>query len=83
MEHTADRQRLLRYGIVIHAMVDTLDPDHDITRDRPSYPHKLSKKSRRDLKYRVFHVYLKFVDKHRKVFRAAWETALKGKMAVL
>ena len=61
--HTSERQRLLRYGIVIHAMIDTLDPDHEVTRVRPSYPNKLSKKSWRDLKYRVFGQYLKFVPK--------------------
>ncbi len=61
MEHTSDRQRLLRYGIVIHAMIDTLDPQHQVSRDRPSYPYKLSRKSWRDLRYRVFGVYLKFV----------------------
>ena len=58
MEHTADRQRLLRYGIVIHAMIDDLDPRHEVSRDRPSYPDKLSRRSWRDLKYRVFRVYL-------------------------
>ena len=66
MEHTSDRQRLLRYGIVIHAMIDTLDPHHQVSRDRPSYPHKLSRKSWRDLKYRVFRVYLKFVKRTQK-----------------
>lgn len=60
-QHTSVRQRLLQYGAVIHAMIDTLDPDHLVTRDRPSYPHKLSKKSWRDLKYRVFGLYLKFI----------------------
>jgi hypothetical protein len=59
--HTAERQRILQYGAVIHAMIDTLDPDHHASRNRPSYPNKLSKKSRRDLKYRVFGQYLKFV----------------------
>ncbi len=59
--HTSERQKLLRYGIVLHAMIDTLDPDHEVTRNRPSYPNKLSRKSWRDLKYRVFGRYLKFV----------------------
>lgn len=59
--HTAERQRILRYGALVHAMIDTLDPDHEITRDRPSYPNKLSKKSWQDMKYRVFGRYLKFV----------------------
>lgn len=59
--HRSERQRLLSYGTVIHAMIDALDPDHEVTRNRPSYPHKLSKKSWRDLKYRVFGRYLTFV----------------------
>lgn len=64
--HTSERQRLLRYGLVIHAMIDTLDPDHQVTRDRSPYANKLSKKSWRDLKYRVFGRYLKFVPKPEK-----------------
>ena len=59
--HTSERQRLLRYGIVVHAMIDTLDPEHAVTRDRPSYPNKLSNKTRWDLKYRIFGQYLTFV----------------------
>ena len=61
MEHTADRQRLLRYGIVAHAVIDALDPDHEVSRDRRSYPHKLSCRSWNELERRVFRVYLKFV----------------------
>lgn len=61
MEHTAVRQRLLRYGIVVHAMIDTLDPGHDVSRNRRSYPNKLSYKSWNELERRVFRVYLKFV----------------------
>lgn len=59
--HTSERQRVLRYGIVLHALIDTLDFDHHVTRRRPSYPNKLSKKSWRELKYRVFQQYLSFV----------------------
>ena len=61
MEHTADRQRLLRYGIVVHAMIDTLDPEHEVSKDRRSYAGKLSYKSWNELERRVFRVYLKFV----------------------
>ena len=61
MEHTADRQRLLRYGIVVHAMIDTLDPEHEVSKNRRSYAHKLSYKSWNELERRVFRVYLKFV----------------------
>ena len=66
MEHTADRQRLLRYGIVVHAMIDSLDPEHEVSRDRRSYPHKLSYKSWNELERRVFRVYLKFVSGRQK-----------------
>ena len=66
MQHTSARQTLLQYGVVIHAMIDTLDPHHKVSRDRPSYPNKLSKKSRSHLKYRVFGVYLTFVRKPQK-----------------
>jgi hypothetical protein len=59
--NTADRQQLLQYGVVVHAMIDTLDPAHIVTSERPSYPIKLTEKTRRDLKYRVFGVYLRFV----------------------
>lgn len=61
MEHTADRQRLLRYGIVVHAMIDTLDPEHEVSKDRRTYADKLSYKSWNELERRVFRVYLKFV----------------------
>ena len=64
--HTSVRQRLLQYGVVVHAMIDTLDPAHQVTRSRPSYPNKLSKRSRQDLKYRVFGVYLNFIPEPRK-----------------
>lgn len=59
--HTTEKQRLLQYGVVIHSMIDTLDPEHLVTRERPPIPGKLTNRSRKDLKYRVFGVYLKFV----------------------
>lgn len=61
VRHTYDRQRLLQYGVVIHALIDTLDPEHLVTHERPSYPNKLTKRSWRDLRYRVFGRYLSFV----------------------
>ncbi len=57
-KHTSVRQKLLQYGAVLHAMIDTLDPKHRVTRDRPAYTGKLSKRTWRNLKYRVFGVYL-------------------------
>ena len=70
--HTSERQRLLRYGIVVHAMIDTLDPEHAVTRDRPSFPNKLSKKTLWDLKYRVFGQYLTFVPNVEKYLGPSW-----------
>ncbi|MEQ1901593.1 MAG: hypothetical protein ABL866_12770 [Devosia sp.] len=61
VRHTSIRQQLLLYGVVAHALIDTLDPQHIVTSRRPSYPSKLSDKTRKDLQYRVFKVYLDFV----------------------
>jgi hypothetical protein len=55
------RQKILVYGTVLHAMIDTLDANHEATKDRPSFANKLSTKSKRDLKFRVFKVYVKGV----------------------
>lgn len=66
MEHTKERQTLLQYATVLHAMIDTLDPKRTVTRNRPSIEHKLTAETWKDLNYRVFGVYLKFVDDRRK-----------------
>jgi hypothetical protein len=63
------RQRFLLYGTVLHAMIDTLDPDHAVTKDRPAFPNKLSKKSKASLIYRVFGLYLPDVKKIEKYTR--------------
>lgn len=57
----AYRQKVLVYGVVIHALTDTLDPKHHSTNSRPAYPNKLSKRSKRDIKHRVFGRYLRKV----------------------
>lgn len=59
--HTSERQSLLKYAIVLHALIDTLDEKHLVTRSRPALPNKLTRQSWRDLNYRVFGVYLRFV----------------------
>ncbi|HYG47340.1 MAG TPA: hypothetical protein VD846_05290 [Allosphingosinicella sp.] len=61
LQHRAHRQQLLQYGIVVQALADTLDARRAVTRLRPGYPTKLSQRTRRHLRYRVFGVYLKFV----------------------
>jgi hypothetical protein len=64
--HTTERQQLLQYGAVVHAMIDTLDTGHSVTRDRPAIPGKLSRQTWRGLKYRVFGTYLVFVSEPEK-----------------
>jgi hypothetical protein len=56
-----ERQRLLQYWVVLHALIDTLDRNHIVTRRRPSLPRALTHDSWVDLKYRVFSNYLPFV----------------------
>lgn len=55
------RQRVLQYAVVVHALIDTLDTKHLVTKNRPATPNKLNSKSWKDLNYRVFDVYLPFV----------------------
>lgn len=52
------RQRLLVYGVVMHALVDTLDPNHQSTHPRPYYISKISKNSKREIEHLAFRVYL-------------------------
>jgi hypothetical protein len=76
--HTSDRQQLLQYGIVVHALIDTLDPTHVVTNKRPSYPSKLTERTRKALRYRVFGVYLKFVADKEKYLSGTRRRARKG-----
>lgn len=61
VRHTRERQRILQYGAVVHALIDTLDRKHHVTGGRPGWPNKLTQRSRRELQYRVFGRYLTFV----------------------
>ncbi len=56
------RQQLLVYGVVLHALVDTLDPKHHSSHERPSYSNKLSQESKRRIEHLVFGTYLKESD---------------------
>lgn len=55
----ATRQQLLLYGVVAHALVDTLDPKHQSTHPRPSYNNKLSKAAKQQIEHLIFGEYLK------------------------
>jgi Mor family transcriptional regulator len=60
------RQKVLVYGVVIHALIDTLDPNSHSSSLRPGYPNKLSKQSKHKIKNRAFGPYLKKVKNIRK-----------------
>jgi hypothetical protein len=53
------RQRILVYGVILHAMIDTLDEKHVSTHVRSPHPNKLSVASKRTIKNLVFAKYLK------------------------
>jgi hypothetical protein len=61
LNHTKERQLLLKHGVLVHVFIDHFDPQHQATRDRPSYPNKLSERTRKDLVFRIFKIYLPFV----------------------
>ncbi len=61
INHTRERQRLLLYGAILHALIDTLDQDHLVTNERPTWANKITERTRKNLKFRVFPIYLPFV----------------------
>jgi hypothetical protein len=62
------RQRILKYGSVVHALIDTQDPKHVVTTQRDPWPHKLSRAVRKELAYGTFKEHLTFVDEPEKYF---------------
>lgn len=59
--HRRERQLIIQYGIILQAMIDELDPKRRVSRPRPVNFNKTTKKTWRDLKYRVFGQYLRRV----------------------
>ena len=53
------RQRILVYGTVLHAMIDTLDEKHASSHVRKPHPNKLTVASKQTIKHLVFARYLK------------------------
>ena len=68
MNHTRERQKLLTYVVILQALIDTLDGNYQVTRNRPGWPNKLTARSKRNLRDRVFRVYLPFVKSSDKYF---------------
>ena len=55
------RQLLLRYGAVVHAMLDTLDANHTLVPDLPGWSNKFTRQTRKTLALQVFPVRLPIV----------------------
>lgn len=55
------RQRILRYGIIVNALIEHFDPKHEIVYQRKSYSNKLSNSSYRILKHDLFPNFLPFI----------------------
>jgi len=63
------RQKILLFGIIIHALIDFLDKKHSVVRDRKPYLNKLSIKTKDKLRLRIFNHYLPFVKKSYKYYK--------------
>lgn len=74
--HTRNRQRFLIYGVILHALIDTLDSKHVVTRERPGWANKLSAKSRRALRFRIFRIYLPFVSGSERYYKTDHRSVL-------
>ncbi|NQT96240.1 MAG: hypothetical protein HQ562_00730 [Candidatus Marinimicrobia bacterium] len=62
LKYRKNRQKILLYGVIVHAMLNTIDEKHQVTRRKiECWPNKLSGKSRNDLKFLIFKEHLNFV----------------------
>ncbi|MBP6025502.1 hypothetical protein [Ferruginibacter sp.] len=55
------RQEILRYGIIVAALIDDFDPKYKTVRNRPIYTNKLSAKSKTMIKNNLMKYYLPFI----------------------
>lgn len=66
---TETRQLILRYGVIVAALIDHFDPHHKTIRQRPYYINKLSAKSRMSIKNNLFKYYLTFVNRKDRYYK--------------
>lgn len=64
-----DRQLILRFGIIVAALIDHFDPKHKSIRKRPYYINKLSEKSKMAIKNNLCKYYLTFLKNKEKYYR--------------
>lgn len=62
------RQKILLFGVIILALIDFLDKNHSIVRDRTLYLNKIYPKTKNELRLRVFNHYLPFVKNRSKYY---------------
>ncbi|TND06954.1 MAG: hypothetical protein FD123_3418 [Bacteroidetes bacterium] len=62
------RQQILRYGIIIGALIEHFDPKHKIVLPRNVYVNKLTDKSRKFLQQELFKNYLPFVSEKERFY---------------
>jgi hypothetical protein len=64
-----NRQSVLRFGIVIAALIDHFDPNYNVIRERPIYVNKLSGKSKMAIKNNLCKYYLPFLTEKTKYYQ--------------
>ena len=57
------RQRVLRFGVIVAALIDHFDPDYKTVRRREVYTNKLSPKSKKIIRTHLINHYLPFISK--------------------
>jgi hypothetical protein len=63
------RQNILRFGVIVAALIDNFDPNHETVRRRDIYKNKLSPKSKEFLNESLFGHYLTFIKNKTKYFQ--------------
>ena len=63
------RQKFLLFGVIIHSLIDYLDKNHTVIRDRKPYINKLSEKTKIQLETRIFRHYLPFLKGSMKYYK--------------
>jgi hypothetical protein len=78
--HRGRKQHLLQYAVILHAMLNTLDPEGAVVNDEkwPSAANKLSRKTRSHLRFCIFKEYLAFVKTPGKYLNARTKPASSG-----
>jgi len=63
------RQLVLRFGVIIAALIDHFDPKHKTVRRRDIYINKLSIKSKRMIRGNLLNNYLVFLNKRERYYQ--------------